>query len=136
MADSSFCCTFAEKKKIRNMKKIVVLMVAALMVCATTVAKELKVLVVKTTPAVQNVEAQTKVKDQLRLTPGVKKVEADFSAQQVSVTYDADKTAAKKILAALKKNGYEATVVSDGAPAKTQRKVAVDATSGASQQKK
>ena len=60
---SSFCCNFAEKKMIRNMKKIVVLMVAALMVCATTVAKELKVLVVKTTPAVQNVEAQTKVKD-------------------------------------------------------------------------
>ena len=115
------------------MKKIFVLMVAALMVCATTMAKEMKVLVVTTTPAVQSVEAQTKVKDQLRLTPGVKKVEADCAAKQVMVTYDADKTNAKKIVAALKKNGYEATVVSDGAPTE-KTEVPVDATSGASQQ--
>ena len=96
------------------MKKIFVLMVATLMVCATTMAKELKMLVVTTTPAVQSVEAQTKVKDQLRLTP---------------------ETNAKKIVAALKKNGYEATVVSDGAP-KEKKEVPVDATSGASQQQK
>ena len=67
--------------------------------------------------------------------PGVKKVEADFAAKQVMVTYDADKTNAKKIVAALKKNGYEATVVSDGAP-KEKKEVPVDATSGASQQQK
>ena len=124
-----------KRKKRRNMKKIFVLMVATLMVCATTMAKELKMLVVTTTPAVQSVEAQMKVKDQLRLTPGVKKVEADFAAKQVMVTYDADKTNAKKIVAALKKNGYEATVVSDGAP-KEKKEVPVDATSGASQQQK
>ena len=119
------------------MKKIFVLMVATLMVCATTMAKELKMLVVTTTPAVQSVEAQTKVKDQLRLTPGVKKVEADFAAKQVMVTYDADKTNAKKIVAALKKNGYEATVVSDGkAPERAAKPAQVDAVSGASQQKK
>lgn len=134
---SSFCCNFAKKKMIRNMKNIIVLMTVALMACATAVAKDLKVLVVKTTPAVQNVEAQTKVKDLLRLTAGVKKVVADFSAQQVSVTYDADKTNAKKILASLKKNGYEATVVSDGAPKENAKgQGAVDGVSGASPQKK
>ena len=51
------------------------------------------------------------------------------------VALDADKTNAKKIVAALKKNGYEATVVSDGAP-KEKKEVPVDATSGASQQQK
>ncbi len=117
------------------MKRTLTLMAVALMMGVTTMAKELKMLVVKTSPAVQNVEAQTKVKDQLRLTAGVKKVEADFSAQQVMVTYDADKTNAKKIVAALKKGGYEASVVSDGAPSE-KKKVPVDATSGASQQKK
>ena len=82
-------------------------------------------------------QAQTKVKDQLRLTPGVKKVEADFAAKQVMVTYDADKTNAKKILASLKKNGYEATVVSDGAPKENAKgQGAVDGVSGASPQKK
>ena len=117
------------------MKKILTLTAVALMMCATTVAKELKMLVVKTTPAVQNVEAQTKVKDLLRLTAGVKKVEADFAAQQVMVTYDADKTDAKKIVATLKKNGYEASVVSDGAPGE-KKQVPVDGTSGASKQQK
>ena len=38
-------------------------------------------------------------------------------------------------LRCLKKNGYEATVVSDGAP-KEKKEVPVDATSGASQQQK
>ena len=118
------------------MKKTLTLMAVALMMCATTMAKELKVLVVKTSPAVQNVEGQTKVRDYLRLTAGVKKVEANFSAQQVLVTYDADKTDAKKIVAVLKKNGYEASVVSDGAPSEGQKQVPVDGTSGASKQKK
>ena len=59
------------------MKKTMALMVAALMCCATVMAAELKQLVVKTTPEVQTVEALTKVKNQLRLTAGVKKVESD-----------------------------------------------------------
>ena len=125
------------------MKKTLTLMAVALMMCATTVAKDLKVLVVKTSPAVQNVEAQTKVRDVLRLKPGVKKVEANFSAQQVLVTYDADKTDQKKLIAALKKAGYEATVVSDGAKqtpvdgtSGATKQASTDGTSGASKQKK
>ena len=73
------------------MKRTLTLMAVALMMGATTMAKELKI--------------------------------------------DADKTNAKKIVAALKKGGYEASVVSDGAPSE-KKKVPVDATSGASQQKK
>lgn len=117
------------------MKRTLTLMAVALMMCITTLAAELKVLVVKTTPAVQSVEAKTKVRDQLRLTAGVKKVEADISTQQVYVTYDTAKTDSKKILAALKKGGYEATVVSDGAPTE-KKQVPVDGTSGASKQQK
>ena len=103
------------------MKKTLTMIAVALMICATTMAKELKVL---------------EVKDVLRLTAGVKKVEANFSVQQVLVTYDAEKTDAKKIVAALKKNGYEASVVSDGAPSEVRKQVPVDGTSGASKQKK
>lgn len=119
------------------MKKTLILMVAALLMCATAIAKDFKVLVMKTTPEVQNVEAQTKVKNQLRLTAGVKKVETDFVAKQVWVTYDGEKTSAKVILAAMKKMGYEATVVSDGAaPEKAPKPTQVDAMSGASKQQK
>lgn len=117
------------------MKKILTMVVAAMLCCATAMAKDMKVLVVKTMPEVQNAEAQAKVKDQLRLTAGVKKVEADAATRQLMVTYDADKTSAKQILAAMKKVGYEATVVSDEAQAE-KKPVPVDATSGASQQKK
>lgn len=120
-----------------RMKKTLMMVAAALLCCATVMAKDLKMLVLKVTPEVQSVEAQTKVKNQLRLTAGVKKIEADFAAKQLMVTYDAEKTDAKKILAAMKKNGYEATVVRDGAaPEKPSTKVPVDATSGASKQKK
>ena len=115
------------------MKKTLTMMTVALMMCATTTAKELKMLVVKTSPTVQNVEAQTKVRDVLRLKPGVKKVEANFAAQQVLVTYDADKTNQQKLVAALKKAGYEATVVSDGAPS-DKKQTPVDGTSGATKQ--
>ncbi|MBO4214960.1 MAG: cation transporter [Bacteroidaceae bacterium] len=117
------------------MKKILVMMVAALVCCATAMAGDLKQLVLKTTPEVQSVEALTKVKNQLRLTAGVKKVEGDPATKQVKVTYDAAKTDSKKILAALKKGGFEASVVSDGAPSEKKQEP-VDATSGASKQKK
>ena len=119
------------------MKRTLTLMVVALLMCVTAMAQDWKVLVVKTTPEVQNVEAQTKVKNQLRLTTGVKKVEADFASKQVMVTYDPRKTDQKKIVAALKKNGYEAIVVNDeNAPEKAPAKKPVDGTSGASKQKK
>ena len=114
------------------MKKTFMMMAVALMMSATTMATDLKVLVVKTSPAVQNTEAQAKVKDVLRLKAGVKRVAADFAAQEVLVTYDADKTNQQKLVAALKKAGYEATVVSDGAP--FEKKAPVDGTSGATKQ--
>ena len=112
-------------------------MVAALLVCATAIAKDFKVLVMKTSPEVQNVATQTKVQNQLRLTAGVKKVETNLETKQVVVTYDSEKTNAKAIVAAMKKAGYKATVVSDGtAPERAEKPAQVDATSGASQQKK
>ena len=108
-------------------------MAVALLMSAVTMAGELKVLMVKTTPAVQNVEAKTKVRDELRLKPGVKRVEANFADQQVFVTYDSAKTDQKKIVAALTKAGYETTVVSDTVST-GKKQVPVDATSGATRQ--
>ena len=109
------------------------MMAVALLMSAVTMAGELKVLVVKTTPAVQNVEAKTKVRNVLWLRPGVKKVEAVFADQQVLVTYDSAKTDQKKIVAALTKAGYETTVVSDTVST-GKKQVPVDATAGATHQ--
>ena len=119
------------------MKKVLTLVVAAIMCGVTAFAKDMKMLVLKTSPEVLNTETQTKVRNLLRLTAGVKRVEADLSTRKVMVIYDAEKTDRKVILATLKKGGYEATVVNEGAaPEKVTKKMPVDATSGASQQKK
>ena len=115
------------------MKKTLSMMAVALLMSAVTMAGDLKVLVVKTTPAVQNVEAKTKVRNVLWLRPGVKKVEAVFADQQVLVTYDSAKTNQKKIVAALTKAGYETTVVSDTVST-GKKQVPGDATSGATHQ--
>ncbi|MBQ6965314.1 MAG: heavy-metal-associated domain-containing protein [Bacteroidaceae bacterium] len=119
------------------MKKTLTLVVAALMCCTTAFAKDLKVLVVKTSPEIHCEKCEQKIKGNVRFTAGVKRIETDLTTKQVAVTYDADKTDTKTLLAAFKKIGFDATVVSDGkAEGKASKKVPVDGTTGASQQKK
>ena len=110
------------------------MMVAAMLCCATTFAKDLKVLVVNTSPEMHCNSCETKIKNNIRFTAGVKRIETNLETKKVTITYDGDKTDAKKILAAFKKIGYTATVVSDGAaPEKGVQKKPVDAVSGATQ---
>ena len=124
MVDSFFCCTFAEKKKEKEYEEDI---------CFDG----------GDTDGVHHNDGKgTEDAGGDDHTSGAKCGGANegegpvaLAAKQVMVTYDADKTNAKKIVAALKKNGYEATVVSDGAP-KEKKEVPVDATSGASQQQK
>ena len=119
------------------MKRTLTLVVAAVLCCATAFAKDLKVLVVKTTPEMHCENCEMKIKNNVRFTAGVKRIETNLTTKQVTITYDAEKTDAKTILAALKKVGYEGTVVSDGkAPEKNSKKVPVDGTTGASPQQK
>lgn len=113
------------------MKKIITLMAAALMCAASAIAKDIKVLVVKTSPEMHCSNCETKIKGNVRFVAGVKRIDTNLATKLVTITYDADKTNAKTITAAFKKIGYTATVVSDGAPAQK-----VDGTSGATKQKK
>ena len=116
------------------MKRMVMMVVAAMLCCATTFAKELKVLVVNTSPEMHCNSCETKIKNNIRFTAGVKRIETNLETKKVTITYDGDKTDAKTILAAFKKIGYTATVVSDGAaPEKGSQKKPVDAVSGATQ---
>src|SRR5574344_101911 len=119
------------------MRKTFALMLTVLLMRASAVAKDLREVVMKTTPEMKSEKVEKKVKNHLWLTAGVKKIRTDLSNQLVIVTYDADKTSEKSILSSMKKAGFEAKVVSNkaGEP-KDSKKVPVDATSGASQQKK
>ena len=94
------------------MKKTLTLMVAALLCCATAMAKDLKVLVVKTTPEMHCNGCETKIKSNIRFTAGVKKIETNLETKEVAVTYDADKTDQKTLLAAFRPD----SVTVDGKP--------------------
>lgn len=119
------------------MKKFFLMTALALACCATTYAKDLKVLVVKTTPEMHCNNCEMKIKNNVRFTAGVKRIETNLETKQVTITYDAEKTNAQTIQAAFKKIGYDATIVSDGGtPEKVSKKQPVDGVTGSSMQQK
>lgn len=110
------------------------LFAAAMLCCASVIAKDMKVLVVKTSPEMHCENCENKIKNNIRFTAGVKKIVTDLEKKLVAVTYDADKTDAKTIVAAFKKIGYTATIVSD--KAQESKHTPVDGQTGATAQKK
>ena len=92
------------------MKKFLTLF--AMMVCAVSLyAKDLKVLVVTTTPKMQCENCENRIKKNLRFEKGVKKIETNLKNQLVIVTYDADKTNEKNIEDAFSKLDYKIEVL-------------------------
>ena len=119
------------------MKKVLTLMLTALLCCNAAIAKDLKVMVVKTTPELNSSDVEKKIKGNICFTPGVKRIVTNLDTKLVTITYDAEKIDSKTLLGAFKKIGFEAAVVSDKkAEKKTSGNVPVDATTGATQQKK
>lgn len=115
-----------------NKTKKALALAAVLLLCsATTWAKDLKVLVVKTSPDIHCENCVKKIKGNICFTTGVKRIETSLETKQVAVTYDADKTDTKTILAAFKKIGFDATVVSDGKASEKPKAKPVDGTTGA-----
>lgn len=76
-------------------------------------AKDIKTVVVTTQPQMHCSGCEDKIKGNLRFEKGVKRIECDIKEQRVTVTYDADKTNAEKIIQSFGKFGYEATEVKD-----------------------
>lgn len=95
------------------MKQTISILIASLILSLPTFAKDIKTLVVKTSPEMHCNGCETKIKNNIRFTAGVKKIDTDLSTKQVTIQYDADKTDAKAIVKAFDKIGYKATVVSD-----------------------
>ncbi len=114
------------------MNKTAVIAMAALISSSAALAKDIKMIAIKTSPVVKTVEKGEEIKNALRVLPGVKKVEPVTVDLTVNVKYDADKTSKAEILKAMSKMGYKTYVVSDE---KKGEKPKVDATSGATKQK-
>lgn len=87
------------------MKKTM-LLTMALAFCATMGAKDVKTLVVTTTPQMHCANCENKIKGNLRFEKGVKDIATDIPSQTVTVTYDAEKTSVASLTQAFNKIGY------------------------------
>lgn len=94
------------------MKKVLLFSAAALL-AVSAYAKEIKTVVVTTNPEIECENCENKIRNELKFTKGVKRIAIDRPAQQVTITYDADKTSVEKLAAAFDKIGYEVTVVKE-----------------------
>lgn len=81
------------------------------MMSLSAAAKDLKTLVVKTTPEMHCESCETRIKSNIRFVKGVKSIETSIPQQTVTIEYDADKTTPAAIQAGFKKIGYETEVV-------------------------
>lgn len=92
------------------MKKLVLFLLAASFTVASF-AKDIKELVVTTTPPMSCQNCENRIKGNIRFEKGVKKIETDLQDQRIIIEYDADKTTPEKIEKAFDKIGYKVEVI-------------------------
>lgn len=84
---------------------------ALLLTVTVALAKDIKIVIVTTSPQMHCENCEKKIKGNLRFEKGVKKIETDIEKQYVTITYDADKTTPAKLMESFDKFGYKATEV-------------------------
>ncbi|MBQ9651571.1 MAG: cation transporter [Prevotella sp.] len=90
------------------MKKIILLGLSMLFSMSIS-AKDIKTVVVTTQPQMHCENCENRIKGNLRFEKGVKKIETNIEKQQVTITYDAEKTNPETIVNSFEKFGYTAT---------------------------
>lgn len=93
------------------MKQKTLLFVLSMLFSLGISAKDLKTVVVTTQPQMHCENCEKKIKGNLRFEKGVKKIETNIEKQQVTITYDADKTKPETIIKSFNSFGYKATEV-------------------------
>lgn len=93
------------------MKKKTLLLGLGILLSMSISAKNIKTVVVTTQPQMHCENCEKKIKGNLRFEKGVKKIETNVEKQQVTITYDADKTKPETIVKSFDKFGYKATVI-------------------------
>lgn len=92
----------------------VFLTLAFTLAAAVCAAKNIKTVVLTTTPIMHCESCENKIKGNLRFEKGVKQIDTNIEKQTVTVKYDADKTSEDKLCKAFGKFGYEAKKVDCG----------------------
>ncbi len=83
--------------------------------------KDIKTVVLTTTPQMHCTGCEQKIKKNIRFEKGVKDIKTDLDNKTVTITYDADKTNVENIIKGFKKISYDATEVKKEAPAKSDK---------------
>ena len=95
------------------MKRFILLFTTMILVTMAAVAKDIKTVVVTTTPQMHCENCENRIKNNLRFEKGVKKIETNIEKQTVTITYDADKTTVEDLLKGFEKFKYSARVLED-----------------------
>ena len=89
------------------MKRTMMLTTMMLTACVVF-GKDIKTVVLTTTPQMHCESCEEKIKGNLRFEKGIKSVETNVEEQSVTIQYDADKTSEEKLMKAFGKFGYKA----------------------------
>ncbi len=90
------------------------LVLAMSLLAVSAYAKDIKTLVVTTTPQMHCNACETRIKKNIRFEKGVKEIATSIPDQTVTITYDADKNTADKLIESFGKFGYKAVAVKPG----------------------
>ena len=86
-------------------------LLTALLVAAICQVKDIKTVVLKTSPEMHCANCEKKIKTNIRFETGVKSIVTNLKTKTVTIQYDADKTTVGDIIKGFKKIKYEATEV-------------------------
>ena len=98
----------------------------ALALATSCFAKDIKTVVLTTTPEIHCANCEKTIKENIRFEKGVKSIKTNLDNKTITIDYDADKTDVPTIIKGFQKIGYEAVEVKP-APQKAD----VDAETGA-----
>lgn len=76
-------------------------------------AKDIKTVVLKTSPEMHCANCENKIKSNIRFEKGIKEIETNLKDKTVTIKYDTDKTNVDNIIAGFEKINYKATVVTE-----------------------
>jgi len=83
----------------------------ALALATDCYAKDIKTVVLTTTPQMHCANCEKKIKDNIRFEKGIKSIKTNLDDKTVTIEYDGDKTTVPAIIEGFKKIKYEAKEV-------------------------
>lgn len=103
------------------MKRFLMTSLATLFTTVCLHAGELATLVVTTTPQMHCQKCENKIKSNIRFVKGVKDIQTSVEKQQVSISYDANKSTVADFEKAFQKIGYTISVIENTADKKEEQ---------------